>query len=500
MKHLLRALALLLVSCQAWGGNGFVRPSTDCEHNGTGAAYNCAASPGAAGAWRTMASVVWGASGINTGDTLFACGNFGVADRDTRKGLVAMLAVQQPGSIVTGDCSASGGPSTATIDGGGVISDGMYCDTAAECQDQTWRNIHARNFTRRGHNVRNDLDDIDTVNFTGTNLRCTDIVGPEGPAPWCVAGWGASATLRNITSLRSTDDGVHWEGDNFLIDGWDIRFPGWQIASGSNVGDCVQVIDRTDNARIRRGYCDKRNANADGNVSKSCAIVGDPASGTSSEISDVECYMPLTGNAAFESKAILASGPGARIMRNFVSGGYYGIFAFGANSRIESNIVVDSELESIAIPTTTPAGTTVLASNTVNRCRIAFILKGVNSSTIIQASNNVAANCSLYGYEGFQATRQLANNRCDLATPTCSNNAGTPAPTAVTAGFSGGANPRTIEGLRPRSDSSLIGACTRIPGSEDFNGDQFDVPQTCGAFRGPRPLVRRTEANTARAQ
>lgn len=467
-------IILSLLAGNAWGATWYVRPAEGTYGTSDGTSY--------ANAFDGFADVAWGVGQVNTGDTLKVCGAFVAADKDSSKGGVAMLSVEQAGVIIDGDCSASGDLEKTQLDGGGAVTYGMYCDTAAECQGQTWRNIQADNMTTRGHYVRNDLDDVDVVSFTGDNLGCKDTIGTEVSAPWCVAGFGASATLTGITSVRSTDDGVHWQGDNFLIDDWRIEFPGYNIAAGSNVGDCVQVITRTDNARIRNGYCDKRNANADGNVSKSCAVVGDPASGTSSEISNITCYLPTSGNAVFESKPILTSGPGAKIFGNYVSGGYYGIFAFGADSDIYSNIVVDAEREGISIPTTTPAGTTEVYNNTVDGARTCFILKGASASTNITARNNIAANCGLYGYEGFQATRTLSANRCDTNTPTCSNNAGTTTPTATDPQFVGGPYPATTEGFKPKATSPLIGAGSPLGAKYDYANKRCGNPSTIGAY------------------
>ena len=466
LKYLTLVLGLLLFANGVWAATWYVRPAPGEYGAEDGTTYDTA--------WDSMSAVVWGVSGVNTGDTLKLCGAFVAADKDSSKGGAAMLSVEYPGVIVDGDCSEYGDLAKAVLNGEGSVAYGLYCDTAAECQDQQWRNFASNNMTTRGYNVRNSLDDVDVVNFRGTNLSCTDIIGAEVSAPWCVAGWGATATLTGIASLRSTDDGVHWQGDDFTISDWDIRFPGWNIASGSNIGDCVQVITRTDRAKITRGYCDKRNANADGNASKSCAIVGDPASGTSSEISHIKCDLPTTGNAVFESKSILTSGAGAWIQHNEVRGGHYGIFAFGGSgTRIESNIITDSQLEAIAVPTTTTTGTTSIDNNVAARAPKCFILKGASGAATVQARNNIAVDCPI-GFEGFQATRVLAANRCSGAT-TCSNNAGSPAPTSVDAKFLGGPSPTTTEGFIPYPDSSLCNAGAYVGKINAYDGKPVDI-------------------------
>lgn len=54
----------------------YVRPVASCPNNGDGLSYGCAASPGAAGAFSTLANIVWTATtGVDDGDTLYICGS-----------------------------------------------------------------------------------------------------------------------------------------------------------------------------------------------------------------------------------------------------------------------------------------------------------------------------------------------------------------------------------------------------------------------------------------
>lgn len=142
-------------------------------------------------------------------------------------------------------------------------------------------------------------------------------------------------------------------------------------------------------------------------------------------------------------------------------------------------------------------------SSVVARAGTAAIRMGGGGGTVenvSSAGNATVVSGRTHTGETLTVRNVAANSSADIAADELGDGTLTEVTNDNSADFVGGLNPATAQGFRPASDSSLIGACTRIAGLDDFNGDQFDVPQTCGAFRGPRPLVRRTEANTARAQ
>ncbi len=469
MVKVLSLLLGLLCTAPSWAVTWYARAGG----SGNGTSY--------ANAW-SLSGVTWGVSGVNTGDTLKVCGNFAAADKDSSKGGAAMLSVEQPGVIVDGDCSADGGAAQAILDGGSTVVYGMYCDTAAECQDQQWRNIKAVNVTTRGHYIRNGTTYADSVNFTGYNLDCDGVTSASASGQWCVAGYGQNATFSEMDLYRSKDDTLHWEGSFLTVQDNRFYFPG---TGGTNIGDCVQNITETDGAIIRRNYCDKRTTTGDGNMAKSCWVIGDPATGTSGEISDNECYLPATGNSTWESKSILVSTSvtGVRILRNYVSGGYYGIFAFGGGATIVGNVVENTELQGIAVPTTTSTGTTLVAHNTVDGSAICYILKGASSAVTVNAYNNLAMNCATYGYEKVTVTYNQSNNRCDTATPTCSNNAGVIS-SVSDAGLLGGSAPTNVGGFCLRPDSPLLAAGTYLGvWVSGFKGEDLGNPPSIGARR-----------------
>ena len=185
MRSLL--IALLLLSFEAGAATGsaaadtfYVRPASDCANNGDGMAYACAASAGASGAWRTSAAVSYSTTtGVDDGDTLKFCGDFVEADLDTGQYFIflaaTVTAANEAGRItITGDCSADGGASKATVTGGSTmtvgfamsVSDyitldsfefrdisqmvGNTCSPASDPDAPIFRNITGRGITNTG--------------------------------------------------------------------------------------------------------------------------------------------------------------------------------------------------------------------------------------------------------------------------------------------------------------------------------------------------------------
>jgi hypothetical protein len=75
VKKLTLAVALAL-SGHAYAETYYTRPLGVCEHSGDGSAYDCAASPGAAGAWLESGNVSYGNTGttFGRGDSMYICG------------------------------------------------------------------------------------------------------------------------------------------------------------------------------------------------------------------------------------------------------------------------------------------------------------------------------------------------------------------------------------------------------------------------------------------
>ena len=478
LKWLLAPLGLFLclnVEAATW----YVRPAADCANNGDGTAYACAASGGAAGAWRTMANVAWGVSGVNTGDTLRACSSesspFTTADYDG--GGLAVLSVDQSGVTVDGDCSASGGETMAYMTGNGTRDYGVYCADTTTCPNQTWRNITVTSTDVRGFYIRNNLSTTGTVLFIGSGLSCNSIVGAEGNTPQCVAGFGTGGTLTNITSNITTDDSVHWEGDNFSISDSRLLYPGYNVST--NLGDCVQVVNQADNAIIRRVYCDHTNS-----ATKQCFIYGDPvdASDDNAEISDSTCLYPETGNISNANKLYYSSVPATQFLRNYGLGGAYGVYMLGAGSTTIGNVMKGQEVRGIDVVSTVTSGTHLVANNTVSGSPTCVAIGGGASVTTL-FYNNLVANCSSAGFtKGGSSTLTQSNNRCGQSVTTCNNGGG--GSSISDAGWVGGATPTSAQGFRLSATSAARGIGLDLNrGNIQDNGNRaFAHPPSIGAW------------------
>lgn len=473
LKWLLAPLGLFLclgVEAATW----FVRPAADCSNNGDGTAYGCAASNGAAGAWRTMANVVWGVSGVNTGDTLRACSSesspFTTADYDG--GGLAVLSVDQSGVTVDGDCSASGGGTMAYMTGNGSRDYGVYCADTTTCPNQTWRNITVSGTDVRGFYVRNNLDTASAVNFTGNNLHATDIIGAANTIG--ISGYGDTSTLTDVSSTRTTDDAITWLGPNFTLDDWTAIYPGY--LGSTDIGDCVQVVTAGDNAKIRNGYCDKTNI-----ASKQCIILGDPVTGDNAEITGNTCLVSETGGATFTTKTIYSVIPNTIISRNYVSGGYYGIYAVAASATITGNIVRNTELRGIDLVSTVSSGTHLLANNTVSNSPTCVAIGGGASVTTL-SYNNLVANCTAGFTKGGSSTLTQSNNRCGQNVTTCNNGGGGSALGDLA--WIGGATPTDARGFRLSASSPArrIGLDLNLGNIQDHGNRAFSHPPSIGAW------------------
>ncbi len=438
-----------------------------------------------ANAWDGFAAVVWGVSGVNTGDTLKVCGSFVTADFDG--GGLAMLSVDQSGVTIDGDCSADGGSTLATLTGDGSRDHGVYCETSTTCPSQTWKNISVTNFDTRGFYVRNSLSTSGVINWVGDNLTCTDMLGSSSTQ--CFSGFGDGGTLTDAYAARVQDDAFNWQGPNFTLDRWTAIYPGYQ--QSGNFGDCVQVVNAGDNAIIRNGYCDKTNL-----ASKQCIIIGDPATGDNAEISDNVCITLETGNEAFANKTIYSVVPNTKILRNYVVGGYYGIYAVGASATIIGNVVNNAELRGIDLVSTVTSGTHLVANNTVSGSQSCIVANG-GASVTTNAYNNIAANCSVNGFnKGGSSTLVQSNNLCGQSVTTCNNGFGGVSG-INNADWVGGNTPTSATGFRLNGSSALrrAGLDLNLGNIQDKGNRAFAHPPSIGAWETASGDIASTRTN-----
>lgn len=466
-----RAFALILLSLlafEAGAATWYVRPVT--------AEYGAEDGSSYAAAFDGFADIAWGAGNVNTGDTLVVCGDFGTDSTDG--GFGAMLLIEAAGVTIDGDCSSQGDAQKAVLDGGGTQDYGIACWTNALCSATVIRNVEVRNFDIRGVYIRNDLSTTLANNATISNVDCKNVIGLIASSPQCFSVFGGGATLRNITADTVTDDAIHVEGDDLLLTDWRAVSPAYNAAT--DVGDCVQVAAQADNARIRNGHCDHTNA-----ATKQCVIIQGDAGDDNAEIKNVTCLYPETGNETNQTKGLYSSVPNTVFLKNYVVGGYYGIYAIGANAVVTGNILRKQELRGIDAVSTVTSGAHLIENNTVSGVPTCIALNG-GAGVTTNIYNNSVNGCTTGIVKGGSSTINFGGNAgfgngTDFSS--CCN------PMAVTADprFLGGDTPTTAEGFRPRANSPLIRAGTPIPGLNDFDGYNFEPAPTIGAYRGPSP-------------
>jgi hypothetical protein len=173
-KAAIWGLLALFYCLDSWGASYYVRP--ECTFNGTGVASNCAASGGAAGAWKTMANV--NQATPVTGEVVYLCGTFTNTERDNSTTML-VTNFTNSGVIVDGDCSAViTNPSTwvdyngathtgALINGEGTLARGFDSGSGGVI-GLTIRNVYITGVTDYGIIGQNLASD----NWTITDVYC----------------------------------------------------------------------------------------------------------------------------------------------------------------------------------------------------------------------------------------------------------------------------------------------------------------------------------------
>lgn len=276
---LVTVLLLCSVWGQAWGATGsaaadtfYVRPTADCANNGDGLSYGCAASGGAAGAWRGLASVVHTTTtGLDDGDTLKYCGNFVAADADTGTQMIfhasTVTAASEGARITeTGDCSADGGLSDATFTGSGAIVTGLAYSVSDYI---TFEHMRFTGFTNAIANTCSPASDPDApkfnditidnnsgagMTFTGVGFVLTDLnITSQGEPLFVCNGVGSAATgtgaRLTLTQLDVSDanaDGFQVEAGGAGTAWSDITVYKWGAFKGCAILGSVSAVSSID--------------------------------------------------------------------------------------------------------------------------------------------------------------------------------------------------------------------------------------------------------------
>lgn len=338
MKRLLLQM-LLLFATAAWVQSEtlYVRANADCAISGDGTAYDCATSPGTAGAWRGMASVTFNAvdtaGQIDAGDTLKTCGNFNSTDRafSLRHLLVSVSGAVGSPITITGDCSGDGGNTVSDWDGDADTQRGIDIKFNAHI---VIRDIVLHDFTQRGAILYDDsVTDIPLSKYV--TLRNMTIHSIRGASAICVDGRGRFITLSAIVIRNCGTDAVHQKGANFLIEDSVIA----EVSmDNSNSGDGVQIDSDQDGSIVRRNQIDMTSVD-----SKYCVIAnGNTDSGTV-VIDSNKCLRSLTATVGIGILVDTVAGSNAFIRKNTVIGGVYSIQVneqSGGTAHVYGNLVL----------------------------------------------------------------------------------------------------------------------------------------------------------------
>lgn len=537
----MRVLFLLLFALPVWADDFFVRPA--CPNNGNGTAENCASSGGGVGAYNVMSSITSTADGqveLARGNTVYLIGS--------------STAAWNPGGVGTGDGASDfilRGDHPAGAGGfDGQNSVAILTSIGGTSRNNiTFRNLYLRNATGNcavlGNAVNTSTDiefidiDIDNCGTSGLQLigplaspvidgiECAGIGDIDDDAVSCVNATPAAGV--SITGLVIDDitcagnakgrycvnlyppitgaatgtvpsakisnvecSGMFWlscinvqnDVDNTEI--WNVTTTstfeapvGIHIGSQGTIGACPVTTDGTytHDVFLRGGRRNSvQTADASGFYPDECSTnwIGERILATDNDIAGI--YLNDTAGGVLRSSISWANGDNALHVHgvsdnnSFFNNTFVNLNPYGTGSDQGSDVV---QLDGGA-GTATP---NVLRNNAIvgnaNKC-----MDVDGSSAYVTESHNLIFGCPTL-VEGFTQTSGLN----------------------VDPQFVGGKfNPMEIQ-LRPRVGSPLIGAGVNVGiGINDFDGNQFELTPTIGAFRGPAARVDRTEANTTRLQ
>lgn len=468
IRHFLVILGLLLC-LNVEAATKYVRPSTDCTFSGDGTAYACAASGGAAGAWRTFTP-----SGIQTvgaGDTVKTCGNFTTADVDTG---TAMLqgTFTNAGVKVDGDCSADGGSSRSIWNGGGTHARGFDSGASGAASVEI-RNIDFTGFTAYailGQGTGSDnwiIEDISCDGYVTTN-QC--IAQGSGETGWSVI---------DSTFTNCYNDCISANSPMTLT-----RLTGRKWSTGTVTGDFVESIsDDCDGWVI---------TDLDLQSTKDIkqAIILNSCTGAVNVTLTGGRFVKI-GQSTDTSLGLVNlffDGPSGTVTvkRVYASGGRINLFVSGgASLNVESSVFGPATNTNIHCGTSTPS--CIVQNNTINGA-------GASSAALeMQApgAGALAVNNAIVGTRGInRGASGVETNNTIIATTPCYVSGSPGSCDAsddtdnLTMGWVGGASPPSAAGYKLAAASPLRRACKDLNlGNIQDNGNRaFSHPSSCGAW------------------
>jgi len=492
----LLALLLCLASGQAWAATGsaaadtfYVRPVEDCTFNGDGLSFACAASNGAAGAFKGFSNLSWtNTTGIDDGDTLKLCGTF--YDTSSKTAGSRMLSIEgsgSAGSLITidGDCSAymvNPGSFTsrqnvrytgAILDGQNTVDHGLR--TLANTYIR-FRNLVIQNFDQRGMVLYNSASaDITIAKFitVEASVLVTGIRNASLTADGIDAR-GSDITIDGPTVTNIGEDAVYLKGARNIVRNLNIFNP----SQDGVLGDCLQFDTEVTGSVVTNLYCDHRMKD-----SKQCLVANGFTDSPVWSINGVTCLMPIGATSAI---GLLLEGTQVNASGIYVSGGNYGIVAqdIAGNSVTVTGSVV-SDVTTACTSTGNNPTLYALFNNSLNNCGVTGIEFGSATNTR-KAQNNVVRGSFARGInKGTSGTTESYNDIYGPTTPVLSNGTATTLGTGdiqVDPQWLGGSSPSGPYGFKPKPTSPLVRAGTPVGAYRAFNCGIEPGNPSIGAF------------------
>lgn len=377
-------LFTLFIPTLAWATAETLWLHQGCTFNGTGSAYNCAASDGAAGAWNSMANVVMNASDetagqLDPGDTLKVCGNFTTAERATSNYQLFFTVSGSSSNPITvdGDCSGSGGSTTTDFHGG---TSTLYGIGTGLRTDITIKNVTIHDFTSRGLFLYADASADITIDKRIT-IQDSTITNIRGVGVICVDSRGQHITMTRLTVSACGSDGFHHGGSFFTVQNTSIS----QISLDSgNDGDGIQT-----NGDSNGNLYQDNSINMTSVDSKYCIINEGITAGDSVIVRRNVCLRNITDTVGSGFR-IEAVGTGTEIYANSIRGGELGIHLTtnSGATKVYGNLIYGQTHEGISIGGAS-AGSVIVNNNTVVGSGRDGILNSNTGGVVASFTNNI---------------------------------------------------------------------------------------------------------------
>ena len=341
----------------------FVRPTADCPINGNGLSYGCAAAVGGSGAWSGLFSMLFSGTDetvgrIDPGDTVHVCGLFTSSDKYQTTAMInsAVAGANSSKTTYDGDCTAYGGASLATLDGGGTVSLGLY---TAQRANYEFANLIVRNFSSRGAKIYASAAGEESI-FKGVTIRDSIIESIRGSSSICIDTRGTDISILRTKIASCGSDGIYNGGGQRMnvIDNVITRIS-LDILNG---GDGIQFNENVSGSLVENNDIDMTFQD-----SKYC-IHGNALTGSGTlTIRLNNCKRLVTHSIGSGITIQSAAGYTLNILSNRVVGGLYNyqIFNQDGTTNLIGNFGLTPSSDGIRLGGTTGVGPTNVYNNTL---------------------------------------------------------------------------------------------------------------------------------------